>query len=181
MALENGQPVRISNPLTDRLVHRWRSEEMGILVGTRTALTDNPRLNNRLWTGNDPVRIVIDLYEKISPDAHLMDDSIPTLIFTTGTPGKRGKTERIFTDDSLPFLPQLLKELHERRILSILVEGGATTLEHFIAAGWWDEARVISGNITLPGGQPAPVLTNAVLQSQGSLEGDHIYYYQRGH
>lgn len=56
-----GVPVRISNKYSDRLVHKWRSEEMGILAGTRTAINDNPRLNNRLWTGKDPVRIIIDL------------------------------------------------------------------------------------------------------------------------
>ncbi|WP_343672250.1 bifunctional diaminohydroxyphosphoribosylaminopyrimidine deaminase/5-amino-6-(5-phosphoribosylamino)uracil reductase RibD [Chitinophaga sp.] len=161
MGTEDGHPVRISNQYADRLVHRWRSEEMGILVGSRTAVMDNPRLNNRLWTGKDPLRIVIDPHHKVPLTHHLHDDSQPTLFF-------RGHS-----------LTQLMQELHERRVLSVLVEGGATTLTRFIEAGLWDEARVIRGAITLPGGLSAPRLKNAKLTAETPLLGNHIFIYHR--
>jgi diaminohydroxyphosphoribosylaminopyrimidine deaminase/5-amino-6-(5-phosphoribosylamino)uracil reductase len=161
MGTEDGHPVRISNTYTDRLVHRWRSEEASILVGANTAALDNPRLNNRLWTGKDPLRIVIDPHHKVPQTHHLYDESVPTMFY-------RGDG-----------LEGLMQELHERRVLSVLVEGGPTTLNGFIAAGLWDEARVIRGSITLPGGKAAPVLTHAQLTNETTLRGDHIYIYHR--
>lgn len=159
MGTEDGHPVRISNPYTDRLVHRWRSEEAGILVGSRTAVMDNPRLNNRLWTGKDPLRIVIDPHHRVPQTHHLYDEQQETFFF-------RGET-----------LTQLMQELHERRILSVLVEGGAATLNRFIDAGLWDEARVIHGAVTLPGGLSAPRLKHAKLTTDTPLMGDHIFIY----
>lgn len=161
MGSEDGHPVRISNQYTDRLVHRWRSEESSILVGSGTAVMDNPRLNNRLWTGKNPLRIVIDPQHKVPHTHHLYDGSQPTFFFS-------GQT-----------LAQLMQELHEQRVLSVIVEGGAGTLHRFIEAGLWDEARVIRGAITLPGGLSAPRLTNARLTAETSLLGDHIFIYHR--
>lgn len=163
MGTKDGHPVHISNRYSDRMVHRWRTEESSILVGSHTAVMDNPRLNNRLWTGKDPLRIVIDPHNKVPATHHLHDGSQPTFFF-------RGTT-----------LTQLMQELHEKGVLSVLVEGGAATLHRFIEEGLWDEARVIRGAITLPGGLPAPRLKNAKLTTETSLEGDHIFTYHREH
>lgn len=175
MSSKDGKPVRISNAFTDRLVHRWRSEEMSIMVGTNTALTDNPRLNNRLWTGKDPIRLVIDKTLKIPRQNHLWDGSIPTLFFTEQTSGK----ETVQVDFKQPLLPQIMKQLHERSIQSVLVEGGANLLHQFIAADSWDEARVITGTKLFPGGLAAPVLPEALLINETDLEGDRILYYRK--
>ncbi|TWV96797.1 bifunctional diaminohydroxyphosphoribosylaminopyrimidine deaminase/5-amino-6-(5-phosphoribosylamino)uracil reductase RibD [Chitinophaga pinensis] len=172
----DGRPVRISNPLTDRLVHRWRSEEMGILVGTNTAVADNPRLNNRLWTGKDPVRIVIDRTLKTPRDYHLWHG--PATLFVTGEPeGKQTDAEMVTADFSQPLLPQLMKILHDRRMLSVLVEGGAHVLREMTGAGLWDEARVIIGNNPLAQSVKAPVLSHSLLKKTQTLEGDQILFY----
>lgn len=178
MAAADGSPVKISNGLTDRLVHRWRSEEMGIMVGTNTAVADNPRLNNRLWTGKDPIRIVIDRSLKTPRHYHLWNDQIPTLFITAEATATAGQTEMITADFQQALLPQLMTLLHERKILSILVEGGPYILNQFIAAGLWDEARVIIGSHSQPDGVEAPVLAHALLTEETLLEGDRILYYR---
>lgn len=177
MAAADGSPVRISNPLTDRLVHRWRSEEMGILVGTNTAVADNPRLNNRYWTGKDPVRIVIDRALKTPPAYHLWSGKVPTLFITAKASSAEGLTETITADFTRPLLPQLMKVLHEKRILSVLVEGGPYVLNEFIHAGLWDEARVIIGSHSAPRGVQAPILSDSLLREEHMLDGDRILYY----
>lgn len=176
MAAADGAPVRISNIYSDRLVHKWRSEEMGILVGTRTAVMDNPRLNNRLWTGKDPVRLVIDREGKVPRTHHVWDGSIPTIFITAAGADTHGLTESMqldFTD----LLPQLMKQLHQRQMQSILVEGGPHVLEQFIAAGVWDEARIITGTVTLPAGLSAPKLTHAAHLHRMQVNGDSIDFY----
>ncbi|WP_245898684.1 bifunctional diaminohydroxyphosphoribosylaminopyrimidine deaminase/5-amino-6-(5-phosphoribosylamino)uracil reductase RibD [Chitinophaga niastensis] len=179
MAGSNGAPVKISNALSDRLVHKWRSEEMGILVGTRTALSDNPRLNNRLWTGKDPVRLIIDRELKIPRSYHVWDGSIPTIFITAAETDTNGLTETLTLDFQQALLPQLMEKLHHRKIQSVLVEGGSYVLQRFMEAALWDEARIITGTGTLPEGLAAPVLTNALLIDTVELEGDRIDFYSR--
>lgn len=180
MAAGNGAPVRLSNTWSDRLVHKWRSEEMAILVGTRTAISDNPKLNSRLWPGRNPVRLVIDRALTVPRSHHVWDGSIPTIFITAEATGTSGFTETLQLDFKTALLPQLMKSLHHRHIQSVLVEGGAYVLQRFMEAGLWDEARVITGTVTLPEGQPSPVLTNAVLQDTLQLQGDRIDFYSRG-
>jgi diaminohydroxyphosphoribosylaminopyrimidine deaminase/5-amino-6-(5-phosphoribosylamino)uracil reductase len=177
MAAADGSPVRISHHITDRLVHRWRSEEMGILVGTNTAVSDNPRLNNRLWTGKDPIRIVIDRALKTPRHYHLWNGTVPTLFVTDAVATEEGMTETVTTDFSVPLLPQLMQLLHERHIQSILVEGGPNVLEQFLSSGLWDEARIITGTNEMAAGVRAPLLPNGLLTEETSLEGDRILYY----
>jgi len=172
-----GAPLRISNQYSDRLVHKWRSEEMGILAGTRTAISDNPRLNNRLWTGKDPVRLIIDRDLKVPRSHHVWDGSIPTIFITAEAAETHGLTETLPLDFNTALLPQLMQQLHRRQIQSILVEGGQAVLQQFIAAGLWDEARVITGTGTLPEGLAAPVLTNALLTHTLQVAGDRIDFY----
>ncbi|MBS0026925.1 bifunctional diaminohydroxyphosphoribosylaminopyrimidine deaminase/5-amino-6-(5-phosphoribosylamino)uracil reductase RibD [Chitinophaga sp. 2R12] len=176
MAAADGEPVKISNKFSNRLVHKWRSEEMGILVGTRTAIMDNPRLNNRLWTGKDPVRLVIDRDRKVPHSHHVWDGSIPTIFIAASSAGTNGLTETMQLDFK-DLLPQLMTQLHQRQMQSILVEGGPYVLRQFIAAGLWDEARVITGTVTLPAGLSAPFLTHAALTHTMPLNGDRIDFY----
>lgn len=178
MALPNGAPVRLSNEYTDRLVHRWRSEEMGILVGTNTALSDDPRLTNRLWTGKHPVRIVIDRELRTPRHYHVWDNTTPTLFFTGKANSVNDVTETVQTDFREPLLPQLLQRLYEKNIQSVMIEGGAYVLQRFIEAGLWDEARVIISSKALPEGLVAPVLPRALLMEETAVEGDRILHYR---
>lgn len=157
------EPVRISNPYADRLVHRWRTEEAGIMVGTQTALLDNPRLTARLWPGKSPVRIMLDFDRKVPASHHLYDESARTLVLTVNE-----------IDREQPLVPQVLAQLHLGNILSVIVEGGALLLQQFISGGHWDEARVITGQAALGGGLPAPVLKHARMQESIYIAGDRI-------
>nr|WP_143307519.1 bifunctional diaminohydroxyphosphoribosylaminopyrimidine deaminase/5-amino-6-(5-phosphoribosylamino)uracil reductase RibD [Chitinophaga vietnamensis] len=179
MAAADGAPFRISNDYSNRLVHQWRSEEMSILVGTRTAITDNPRLNTRLWPGKDPLRLVIDRELKVPRTHHLWDGAVPTIFITAEAADTHGLTETMQADFRHNLLPQLMEMLHHRQIQSILVEGGSYVLQRFMEAGLWDEARIITGTATLPTGVQAPALPNATLVHTTYLAGDRIDYFRR--
>ena len=161
---EGGQPLQISGPLARRLVHKWRSEEDAIMVGTNTARADNPRLNVRLWpvesTPDNPIknptRIVIDKPLQLSPTLNLFDDSQPTLVYNHLKTETTGKTSYVQLSPDEPFLTQLLADLYERRIQSVLVEGGTTLLNSFIEAGLWDEMRVLRNSMMIGQGIAAP-------------------------
>ncbi|SIO04819.1 diaminohydroxyphosphoribosylaminopyrimidine deaminase [Chitinophaga niabensis] len=165
IAPPDGQPVRISNPYTDRLVHQWRTREMAIMVGKHTALKDDPKLTARLWPGRQPLRIVIDRRLEVPGHYQLHSEEAPTIFVSEDT-----------FDFSKDIIPQLLTRLHADNIQSMIVEGGAHLLQQFID-NVWDEARVITGKHALGGGLPAPVLHNALLQEELEVQGDLISMY----
>ncbi|WP_338877191.1 bifunctional diaminohydroxyphosphoribosylaminopyrimidine deaminase/5-amino-6-(5-phosphoribosylamino)uracil reductase RibD [Spirosoma sp. SC4-14] len=165
-----GKPVTISGDLSHRLVHRWRSEEDAIMVGTHTASTDNPRLNVRLVPGRNPLRIVIDKQLKLSKDLHLFDNAQPTLVYNFLKTDLTGETTYCRLNADEPLLPQLLTDLYTRRIQSVLVEGGTTLLQSFIDAGLWDEMRVFRSRTMLQAGVKAPVVQGNLVRSE--LVGD---------
>lgn len=174
---ENGQPVQISGPLSQRLVHRWRSEEDAIMVGTNTARTDNPRLNVRLVPGRNPTRIVIDKQLRLDTNLNLFDDSQPTLGYNFIKTDTVGQTSYIQLSPDKPFLPQLLADLYERRIQSVLVEGGTTLLNSFRDAGLWDEMRVFRSQAMLGDGPKAPEVRGR-LMSQEWVGEDELTIYR---
>ena len=168
----------ISNEITNRLVHKWRSEEAAILVGPRTALLDNPALTARLWTGPNPIRLVIDKDLQLPPDLHLFDKTVPTIVFNNHRHEAQGTLQyyQLSTDSSL--IHQLVLALHQLKIQSVLVEGGSRLLQSFIDEDYWDEARVITNDdLEIPSGLPAPQLQHARLVSHESLLSDTIRYY----
>ncbi|RPE09346.1 bifunctional diaminohydroxyphosphoribosylaminopyrimidine deaminase/5-amino-6-(5-phosphoribosylamino)uracil reductase RibD [Chitinophaga lutea] len=173
IAPDSGLPVAISNKYTNRLVHQWRSHEMAIMVGTQTALTDNPQLTTRLWPGKSPIRLVIDRDLKVPADHHLYNDEAPSVFITAVT----GRKKTIVLDFNKDILPPLMAELHAAGIQSVMVEGGAKLLESFIRAGLWDEMRVITGEALLGSGLRAPAVRQAQLQEEQELQGDHIAVY----
>lgn len=169
--------VLISNDFTNRLVHRWRSEEAAILVGSRTARMDNPALTNRLWTGNQPVRMVLDKTLQLSSDLQLFDQQLTTLIFNEQKEGKDGKIEFCLLTKEKSLLQQVLLACYERGLQSILVEGGAQLLQLFINEGIWDEARVITNEtFFLADGLSAPVLSAFRHSHTENLGTDKIQY-----
>ena len=137
------------------LVHKWRSEEAAVMVGTNTVINDNPRLNVRRWTGNNPVRITIDKNGRLPGSPNILDGKQDTIVFS-GVHGKySGKTRSIQIDPSYE-LGDLLEELYDQKIISVFVEGGTKLLESFLQSGLWDEARVFTGKMSFSQGVKAP-------------------------
>jgi diaminohydroxyphosphoribosylaminopyrimidine deaminase / 5-amino-6-(5-phosphoribosylamino)uracil reductase len=180
MAAKTGRQIRISNKFSDRLVHKWRSEEAGILIGTETALLDDPELTTRLWPGKNPVRIVLDRERRLPDSLKIFDEKIPSIILN-------GKIERQSANllykkiDGLRFdIPAVLSALHASHILSILVEGGAKLLQSFIEADIWDEIRIIANQeMEIGDGISSPKFRNAKLVHSEILGTDTISYYQK--
>lgn len=171
--------VFISNDYSNRLVHKWRSEEAAIMVGTKTALYDNPSLTNRLWSGNSPVRIVIDKELKIPAHHQLINDGVRTIIFNTIRNDDAANLfyRKIETSGSL--LQQMMHSLYETNIQSVLVEGGAKLLESFIDESLWDEARIIINNeLLINEGIASPALKDGSLIKKEGLFSDTIYYHK---
>jgi diaminohydroxyphosphoribosylaminopyrimidine deaminase/5-amino-6-(5-phosphoribosylamino)uracil reductase len=170
--------VLISNEFTNRLVHKWRSEESAILVGTHTALNDDPALTTRLWPGKNPVRLVIDKELVLPAHLAIFNDHAETVVFNYRT---AGSTKNIHYQQLNPmddFIRQLLVDLYQRDLLSVMVEGGATLLQSFIDEGTWDEARVITnGQLTIGQGLNAPVLKNNILWREEKINTDTISFF----
>ncbi len=152
------QQTWISGPLTQRFTHRLRSECDAILVGARTALVDDPQLNNRYYPGPSPLRIVLDRRLSLPASLRLFDGASPTWVVNEQE--SRTKTENhieyVKMDFGDGFLSRLLDMLYRRRISSLMVEGGAKVIGSFFDAGLWQEAYVITGNRDFSAGLPAP-------------------------
>jgi len=168
----------ITSPLSKKLVHKWRSEEAAIMVGTNTALNDNPLLNVREWTGKNPVRIVLDLKLRLPKEIYLFDKTISTLVFTYQKKEAEENLEYIQLDASKNLENQILEALYKRNIQSVIIEGGATLLQSFIDANLWDEARVFIGNKTFEKGLKAPN-TNLLPSSTEKISDDVLLIYKK--
>lgn len=168
----------ISNPHSQQLVHQWRSEEMAFLVGTQTALKDNPSLTTRSWFGKNPLRLFIDRLGLV-PDTHaLKDGSTPTWCFTAKADAQdRTNLRYMPLDFESDVIQQILDLLHAHQIASLVVEGGAQTLARFIAQELWDEARVFEGNTLLHQGIKAPALTAVAHYTKQSILDDTLFTY----
>ena len=165
----------ITNNHSKQRVHKWRSEEAAILVGVQTVINDNPKLTTREWTGNNPLRIVIDPNGRTPEDSKLFQDNIPTL-FLTKKPIKlfsNKKEQKIISPFSIK---NILKECYKLNIQSIIIEGGLRTLESFIKDNLWDEARVFKTDKKLKTGIMAPKLEKKSSQSE-MYEGDLLDIY----
>jgi diaminohydroxyphosphoribosylaminopyrimidine deaminase/5-amino-6-(5-phosphoribosylamino)uracil reductase len=151
-------PVKISNNFSQMLTHKWRSEEPAIMVGTTTALVDNPHLTNRLWNGKNPVRIVLDRDLKIPKSHNLLNMESNTIIFTEKEHVAFDRNSYVKIDFDNNLLPKLLLFLHQESLSSVIVEGGSHLLNEFIKHNLWDEARVFKSDAYLHEGVPAPLL-----------------------
>ncbi len=176
IAGEQGRQVKISGDLAHRLVHRWRSEEDAIMVGTNTARLDNPRLNTRLWPGKNPTRIVIDNHLSLDQTLHLFDGTQPTIVFhqrENQTIPEHPNVIHALTNS----LIHSLTTLHERKIQSVLVEGGTALLNSFIEAGLWDEMRVFRSQTMLGVGIAAPNVQGKIM-SREMVGADELTLYR---
>lgn len=181
IAAANDERLLISNNITNRLVHKWRSEEMGILIGTNTALKDNPQLTNRLWSGKSPIRLVIDKILQLPHSVHVLNQKQPAIIFNEIKDEEDGLVLYHQCETKSSYLEDILHYCYTANIQSILVEGGASLLQSFINENLWDEARIITNeNLFVPQGLPAPQLRHAVLQHTEKNTGDTIQYFKKG-
>lgn len=156
---QDRKPIWITNQYSRQLVHKWRSEEQAILVGTKTVIDDNPKLNVRDWAGNNPVRVVLDQNNRISKDSFIFDNSVKTIIFTKSEinfPSENTTFERIDFNENM--IPSILSVLYQNQIQSIIIEGGLQTLQSFIDQNIWDEARIFVGKTIFENGTKAPIL-----------------------
>ena len=167
----------ISNPISRMLTHKWRAEESAILVGFKTALCDNPSLTARNWSGQHPVRCVIDKDLKLPQTHHLFDNSVPTLVFNQ-------KKEAIF--DKLKWIKlasenllalEVVQKLTEEKLGSVLIEGGSFTISSFISANLWDEIRVFKSQNCFEKGIKSPS-TTGILVSREYIAGDELSLYK---
>lgn len=176
IARKNFDSKWISGELSRQLVHRWRSEESAILVGKNTALHDDPQLNVRNWTGPDPVRVVIDRNLDLSNNLKIFDGRQRTIIYNTKKSQTQANLEHVKLDDAR-FLVNLLSDLYQKGLQSLIVEGGAATLRQFIEQDLWDEARVFTSNIKFEEGISAPKLSGQLF-SETVVENDLLKIYQ---
>lgn len=152
------KPTPISNMITQMRVHKLRSEVQSILIGTNTAINDNPSLTVRNWRGIHPLRLIIDRKEKIPKDYKIFNDNVPTIVFCSTKSFKVNHIEYVPLNFEKEIIPQLLNNLYDRRIHSVLVEGGSYLLQKFINSGVWDEIQIEDSEILFGNGLAAPVL-----------------------
>ncbi len=183
---DDKKPIWITNELARAVVHRWRSEEQSIMVGTKTVELDNPRLNVRDWKGNNPVRVVIDRTLRLGQHSYVFDEEISTIIVMGNNSGSaarrsnflnRPNIEMVAIDFSREIEPQILEMLYQRSIQSVIIEGGAQVLDSFISRNLWDEARVFIGRKLFFYGVRAPLLS-AKPVSEDRLFDSILYTYR---
>ena len=157
------RPIWITNSLSRQWVHQWRHEEQAILVGTQTLIDADPKLDVRNVAGQSPVRIGLDRQLRVPTASHIFDDSVRTLIFTekqTDRSTDRTQFKKMAFDSE--FIPNLCTELWKLELHSLIVEGGASTLQSFLSLGLWDEARIFRGPVLFHSGKPSPKIIGSV-------------------
>ena len=174
---KEGSPVVLSTPITSMYVHKQRAEHKAILVGRRTALLDNPSLTTRNWYGANPLRLVTDRNLTLPSDLKLFDHSTPTIVFTAEKKENEENLEYITIDFSTDILPQILTVLYERKIQSLMVEGGTTMLQSFIDSGLWDEMFVEHSAKVLGEGVKSPVIPKGAVMKTEMRDGVCVSHY----
>ncbi|HRN79585.1 MAG TPA: bifunctional diaminohydroxyphosphoribosylaminopyrimidine deaminase/5-amino-6-(5-phosphoribosylamino)uracil reductase RibD [Ferruginibacter sp.] len=170
--------LKISDALTDLLVHRWRSELAGIAVGTETALADDPLLTNRRWPGKSPVRILLDRQLRVPSNQKIFQEASPLLVMNSLRSGVSQNISHVKIDD-WDSVDGLLESWYHMGIQSVLIEGGQKLLISFMRSGKWDELRVIVNTQMKTGaGLKAPDVPDALPEKIQTLNGEEIRYYR---
>lgn len=168
---QNHLNKRISNSQTDIEVHKWRAQEDAIMVGTNTAVNDDPELTVRKWEGNNPTRVLVDYNLRVNQTTKLFNNAAPTIVVNSLKNSKKGTVFYEKVNDKS--LSAILEVLYKHNIQSVIVEGGAKLLQSFINEGLWDEARVITANKNWGNGISAPNIIGTLFQEQ-FIEGDKV-------
>ncbi len=168
----------ISNDISNRLVHQLRHQNAAILVGTNTALLDNPSLTNRLWYGKSPIRLVIDKDLKLPTNLQLFDQTERTIVFNYIKQEEQENLTYYKLNQEADLLDEILTACYQLNIQSLLVEGGSKTLQSFIDKHLWDEAIVITNTTLIVNhGVAAPILSHYTKAKQVALLSDTITYF----
>tara|TARA_R110002126_G_scaffold286314_1_gene437892 strand:+ start:8237 stop:9250 length:1014 start_codon:yes stop_codon:yes gene_type:complete len=173
------KPVWISNTYSKQLVHKLRAKEHAILVGTNNVIVDNPKLNVRSWTGNNPVRIILDRSLRIPLNTNIYDGSIKTIFITDKRQKTKDERQNLvfeFIDFENNIAQQICDVLQKHKLQSLIIEGGTQTLQTFIDANLWDEALVFIGENTFGNGIKAPIFT-AKTTSEERIKNDILKTY----
>ena len=149
----------ITNEHTRMLVHKWRTQEQGVMIGANTAIKDNPRLTAREWAGRNPLRVVVDKTNELNGILQIFNREAETLVFNGSGKIYGNTTRTIKTDFSEDPLPFIFKTLFEQNIQSVMVEGGRQLATSVISSGLWDEARIFTGNCCFVEGIEAPEIS----------------------
>ena len=180
LTADNNKRTFISNDYSNRLVHKWRAEEAAIMVGTNTALKDNPSLTTRLWKGNNPVRVLLDMYLRLPASLQLLDGTVKTIVFN-GIKQEEQQPNLLYVklEKDVSILEQVCKVLYQMNIQSVLVEGGPRLLQSFIDQNLFEEIRVIE-NTTLQIGEglAAPQFSNMVVKEHLRLMDDEVKIFE---
>jgi diaminohydroxyphosphoribosylaminopyrimidine deaminase/5-amino-6-(5-phosphoribosylamino)uracil reductase len=189
IAASSTNRLLITNTITNKLVHKWRSQEAAILVGTNTALHDDPELTNRFWLGKSPVRLVVDMHLRLPSSLKIFNQQQPTVIFNAvehtedvfkilpPPRGVRGGLYQITEDVSA--VHQIINACYQNQIQSVLVEGGAKLLQSFIDEEMWDETRIITNeSLIVEQGLTSPELSNHEFTGSEKILNDRIDYYR---
>jgi diaminohydroxyphosphoribosylaminopyrimidine deaminase/5-amino-6-(5-phosphoribosylamino)uracil reductase len=162
IARDCGTPLIISTHITKQLVHQQRAENMAIMVGTRTVILDNPKLLNTRWSGRNPIRITLDRHNILPTDSRIFSNESPTIVYRENTEWK-----------------YILEDLAHRNIHSVLVEGGATLLQHILDSAIFDEVHIEVSQYPLPTEGTTPQGIKAPIYSFQStpkiIDGNRIY------
>ncbi|SOU88481.1 bifunctional diaminohydroxyphosphoribosylaminopyrimidine deaminase/5-amino-6-(5-phosphoribosylamino)uracil reductase RibD [Tenacibaculum finnmarkense] len=177
------QPVWISNSYSQQLVHKIRSQEQAILVGTNTVIADNPSLDVRHWAGNNPVRVVLDKNLRIPSNLTVFDEKVKTLVLVDKATKINKVKEQVEVLEKIDFssrvAEQICSVLQKHQIQSVLIEGGAQTLQTFIDANLWDEAQVFVGETFFKNGVEAPRLSaEKILLKKQNIASDVLRIFE---
>lgn len=175
IARKNYDSKWISNSKSRQQVHHWRAQEDAIMVGTNTAHYDNPRLNVRGLEGDNPVRVVIDRSLRLSQELNLFDHQQPTICYNLRKDERSENLDFVKLPEA-DFLEMLFEDLKQRKIRSVLIEGGSQLLHNLIIEGLWDEARVFSSSARFEEGITAPILNLQETECQ-TIDGDQLNIY----
>ena len=179
MAAAAAERLMITNELTNRIVHRWRSEEAAILVGSRTALLDDPALTNRYAAGNNPVRVVVDRQLKLPATLQLFNREQKTIVLNELTQRDEQGLIHHRLKPATDIVEQITQACYELQLTSLIVEGGSTLLQQFITKRIWDEARIITNrDLVIGEGMKAPQLMGGYQTAEENFLADCIRYYR---
>ena len=157
----------LTHPLSKQRVHQWRSQEQAVMIGVQTALNDDPKLNTRLWAGNDPIPVVIDPNGRLSQTKEKRNLDLKNILTVPKINFKKHRGEWLTPNE-------ISDQLYQSGIQSVIIEGGTKTLQHFIDTGLWDEARIFVSPKTLGGGLKGPVIRNHEKRPTHSIKEDRL-------
>ncbi len=172
------KPFWMTSKESKTLVHNWRAEEDAILVGRKTVTADNPSLTVRMCEGKNPMRLVIDKSLSLKNNYNIFDDHAETLVFNNIKSDTVRNTIYVKIDFSNP-IEEILNELYKRKILSLIVEGGAITINSFIENNLYDEIRLFTTEKILENGILSPLIPNIKITKNTIIDKDKLEVYKR--